>query len=426
MATLSAENPAISQPIQKSERIDVVDILRGFALFGILVINITVFAGAIPLLNQAGAPLDRIVNALILVFVESKFFTLFSFLFGIGFAIQLLRAERKAAESGQSDSKPFNRFFRRRLLFLGLFGAAHILFLWDGDILLLYAVVGLILMRFKNTPEPRLLHWFFGLLAVPLIFYTLILIGSVAIRLSPESATEIANLDKEFVAAFDQTATIQKYLTKSYFELIPERAVSYLGTSVLLITRIPTVFAMFVLGLYIGRSGLLYQLADQKPLLRRVRLYGLTIGLGIAVMIGIGSLFLPPFLAIVTGFFSQALAGPLTALGYAATVTLLVLNDTTRSRYAPLASYGRMALTNYILHSVICSLIFYGYGFGLAGKVSPLGTVIIAVFINLVLIGFSMLWLRFFSFGPLEWLWRSLNYQKLQPIRLKAAERNAE
>lgn len=416
-----AASVVTAQPIAQTERLDVVDIARGFALFGILIINITVFAspGTVPVLNQTGTWTDRLVGALLLTFVESKFFTLFSFLFGIGFAIQLLRAERKQTSS--ADENRFVTFFRRRLFFLGLFGVAHIVLLWEGDILLLYAVVGLLLIPFRKRSLKTIRRWIIGLIGVPLVLYTLLFLGSSIARFTP-AAGDLALADAEVITLFAEARVtgVATYSNPDAGAILTKRVGDYVTTTAfLLATRIPTVLAMFLLGLYIGRSGILYKLADHQPLLRRARSIGLIGGLGLGTLIGIGSLFLPPVTAFTTAFFNQALAGPLTAIGYASALVLLVQNSRNPALFAPLQAYGRMALTNYLLHSIICTTLYYGYGFGLVGKIPPVGNVLIAVIINVVLIGFSMLWLRWFTFGPMEWLWRSLNYQKIQPIRIQ-------
>jgi uncharacterized protein len=410
---MAAMTEARYAPTQVRERIDALDSTRGFALFGILLINIVAFStpGTLPFLTSGEQPADRILLAAILVLVESKFFTLFSLLFGMGFALQWLKAEQKGT--------PFVPFFRRRLFFLGVFGVLHILLLWEGDILLLYALVGLLLIPFRNAQPRTLRRWIIGLIAIPTILYALLLAGLLTARAVPDLGREIAQADAEIVTTFVQEAqtSATAYDTGSYGEILVKRLESVPTTAIVLITRVPTVLAMFMIGLYCGKTGILTSLGDHAPLLRRVRRIGLGVGLIVALLVGAASLLAPPTVAFVAAFFNQALAGPFTALGYGAAFVLATLYRPELPFVAPLAAYGRMALTNYLLHSVICTTLFYGYGFALIGDVSRLGALGIVLVIHLVLIAFSMLWLRRFRYGPMEWLWRSLNYGRVQPLR---------
>jgi uncharacterized protein len=395
------------------ERLWFLDALRGFALVGILLINSLAFAspGTFPFLS-AGEPWpERLVLVVLLVFVESKFFTVFSLLFGTGFALQFLKAER--------NGKTVVPFFRRRLFFLGIFGIAHIILLWEGDILLLYALVGLLMIPFRNMAPGRLLRWASGLLLVPTLFFSLALAGIVVARAFPESGQALRDVDAEIVQVFAESRieATNIYGGDRYQVIMGQRLQGFAVTGFLLLTRVPTVLAMFLLGLYAGKIGLVNNLSAFQPLLQRLRLWGLTLGLGSAVVIGLGSLVLPPTLIFVVAFFNQTLAGPLTALGYAAAVALATQQPGRERGFQPLIAYGRMALTNYLLQSVIFTTLFYGYGFGLVGSVSRVGVLALAIVVNLILIGLSLLWLRMFQYGPMEWLWRSLNYGRLQRIR---------
>lgn len=389
-----------------TERIDALDSTRGFALVGILFVNMLVFAtpGTLPFLTVGQPPEDRLLLAAIMVFIESKFFSLFSLLFGMGFGLQWLKAEHKGTA--------FVPFFRRRLFFLGIFGLLHILLLWEGDILLLYALVGLLLIPFRNAQPKTLRRWIIGLIGVPVVLYSVVFVGLLIARSLPDVGAEIARADVEIVQRFNEAAqtTSATYDTGSYGELLSLRLGSAIGTAFLLTTRVPTVLAMFLVGLYCGKTGILTNLAQHIPLLRRVRLIGLTVGLSISLAIGIATLIAPPTVTFIAAFFNQALAGPLLGLGYGAAFVLFALNPASRPLTRPLAAYGRMALTNYLLQSVIATTLFYGYGGALIGDVTRWGAMGIAVAIHVFLIILSMVWLRTFRYGPMEWLWRTLSY----------------
>ena len=410
--------PAVAAPTSRGDRIVVIDVLRGFALCGILLIHVPVFSrpGAPPGLNFTnmnfdGAFYNELVLYALIWLVEGKFFSLFSALFGVGFALQWQRAQAK--------NRPFVPLFRRRLFFLGLFGAAHIVLLWEGDILLLYAVVGLLLIPFREAPNRKLLRWALGLLIVPLIFYALAFMGLALARLDAASAALLRAGEIQFVAEFSlaRNEVIRRYASADVGYTILQRTLAYVQNTALLLTRVPPVLAMFLLGFYVGKRDILQNVEEYLPLLRRVRTWGLVGGLITGLLVMLAYSELRPFAALTSLAFNQVLAGPLLAFGYAAALILLVRRGSWAARLQPLAAYGRMALTVYLSQSAICALLFYGYGFGLVLDVPPLQAVGLALVINAVLIAFAVQWLKHFRYGPLEWLWRSLTYGQMQRFR---------
>jgi uncharacterized protein len=412
-----AQPAAAAGPIAAAERIEVVDILRGFALFGILLINITAFKapGAPPGFGSEGGIVDRSVILAILLLVESKFFTLFSFLFGLGFSIQLLRAQARGV--------PFVPRFARRLLALLAFGVAHIVLLWDGDILVLYTLVGFVLLLFRNRSPRALLTWVALLLLVPLLLLTAGLGTLELLRVTPPYAARIGEAEGAFLTGLAQlrAEAIAGYGGGTYREILVRRVVDYGGVFPLLLSRVPSVLAMFLLGLYVGKRGILQRVDEHVPLLRRVRLWGLGLGLLASLLVVVALTQLRPLSALVALLFNQALAGPILSLGYAATLVTLARRPGWGRRLAPLAATGRLALTNYLAQSLVCTTLFYGYGLGLAGRVGAAAGVLLAIGIYALQIAFSLWWLRRFQFGPLEWLWRSLTYGRPQPLRRPAA-----
>ena len=359
-----------------------------------------------------GSPPDPLgwFTTLSLIFLaESKFFTLFSLLFGLGFAIQLMRAEGSPGD--------FTRRFSRRLVILALFGLAHILFLWEGDILLLYALVGSLLFAFRQSKETTLRRWVFWLWLIPTLLF---LFGFTALQVArqlPTTGPQLAEADLAFTQFFItlRANTVERYQAASYGETITLRLENYSQTIPVLISRIPTVLGMFLLGLYIGKRGILANITEHLALLRGVQRWGLLIGLMGSLVITTAFALLPSISALAVFFFNQTF-GPILALGYAATLILLARQPRWHQRLTPLAAAGRMALTNYLMQSVICTLIFNGYGLGLVGQVSaPLG-VLLAIVIYTLQIMVSQWWLQRFQYGPLEWLWRSLTYGKLQSM----------
>jgi uncharacterized protein len=406
------------QAVSLKERVDSVDILRGFALFGILLINITAFKspGTPPGLVFEGSWWDRVYLYGIITFIDSKFFTLFSFLFGLGFSLQLFSAERQGAN--------FIRRFSRRLVALALFGVLHIILFWDGDILLLYAIVGFILLFFRNASPKTLRRWAVGLLVSVSAFFLLVFTGlQVASRL-PATKAGLESTNKEFAQVFTKESEVTNRfnLTASYGELLQKRVTGYGTTFLLLFTRIPTVLAMFLLGLYVGRRDILRNIDAHLRLLRSVRFWGWVIGLPLSLIITFGYTNLPPLYGLSVLFFNQTFAGPILSMAYAATLLLLLRRESWQRLLRPLAFSGRMALTNYLSQSLVCALLFNGFGLGLIAKVTPVVSFLIVVALYTLQILLSRLWLKYFCFGPLEWLWRCITYGQWQPIRYQVSK----
>jgi uncharacterized protein len=177
-----------------------------------------------------------------------------------------------------------------------------------------------------------------------------------------------------------------------------------------MLTRVPTVLAMFLLGLYLGKEGILNDVPGHRDLLRAVRFWGLGLGLPASLLVTLGYALLPPSSAMVALAFDQALAGPILSLGYGAALTLWAQTPAVQRLLRPMAMTGRMALTNYLLQSLFGTVLFAGDGLGLAGKVSPTVAIALAAAIFSAQMALSCWWLAHFRFGPMEWLWRTVTY----------------
>ncbi|NCV78123.1 MAG: DUF418 domain-containing protein, partial [Burkholderiaceae bacterium] len=283
---------------------------------------------------------DRALQDLILLFIESKFFTLFSLLFGIGFAIQIQSAEKQGSA--------FLPRISRRMAGLLLFGILHIVLLWDGDILVIYAITGTLLIAFRKTSFSRIRKWAIGLLAIPGVLVLVIFVYTLVARWTVAGAETFAKSDKSLAKEFANTEAIQKLLENGFIGGIGERINTYIELSPLLISRIPTVLAMFLIGLYLGRSYFIRVLPEKMEILKKVRFWGLTIGFTLMLLIVSGTKFLPTVSALVAIIEDQYLAGPILCLGYAAALTISFLNNPNRKIYRYFAKVGRMALTNYL------------------------------------------------------------------------------
>lgn len=397
----------------RGTRIEALDSLRGIAVGGILFANVLVFFGLFLRPPDMGAGLpgsafDGIALFLLSVLVEGKFYSTFSLLFGIGFGLQLM----KAGDAGVIR-------FKRRLRILLVIGALHAVFIWAGDILMLYALLGLTLPWFARKPDAQLLKWVAGLLALHTALYLIALllwsIAGPATAVETGAATgEAAGIPPEIferIAAVGTGNLADAFIGNLLF--LAGRWMDLFATM-----RFPKVLGMFVLGLWLVRKGIVTAPADHVPVFRRWALIGLAIGLPANVLAAWAHTqweYLPPSLGGLAGVAGQAIGFPLQAIGYSSVVLLMALAGARLARlFAPL---GRMALTNYLMHSIICVVLSYGFGFGLWWRVSVTTTMAIAAGIVLVQIPLSAWWLSRFRFGPAEWVWRRLTYGAPLPMR---------
>jgi uncharacterized protein len=319
-------------------------------------------------------------------------------LFGIGFALQFNRAKAK----GQNPI----RFFPRRLLILFLFGVLHSILLWDGDILTVYAMMGLVLLFFRESSTRRLFVVAITLLVVATILLA-VLFPYIAAMQDPTSPIHAEYADEMNYAQ-------EIFASGSYWDVVRLRATQIFDsvTGIWLLQGL-SVLAFFLIGLYIGRAQILENIPQHRGLLTTTLIVGLISG----VIFNLGFIFTDNPLLVSLSF---TLGAPAFSFAYASAFCLLSLQDGWSERLAPLANIGRMSLTNYLMHSLICSFIFYGYGLGLAGKISIAAGLALTFVIYILQIFLSTWWLKRFRFGPMEWLWRSLTYKKWQPIRKKA------
>lgn len=396
-------------------RIGLLDSLRGFALFGIVIINgmsIMSAPGSPPAVFTDIAPAERALQEIVLFLIESKFFTIFSLLFGIGFAIQMGSAQRAGDD--------FTARILRRFGALFLFGFAHVALLWDGDILMVYAVTGLLLLPFRDRRTMTILRWVAGLLIVPTVAVIAALVVTTLIR-SGASLDPLAAADAEFANALTDPAAAAELARSGYFALVPSRLSEYAAVVPLLLSRVPTVLAMFLLGLLIGRSDFLRTLDRRRDLLKRTTAIGLGAGSAVMLLIVVLTRTLPPLSAIIALLLDQYLAGPLMALGYAAGIALLYSCGRGMRLWRLLAPVGRMALTNYLMQSLMLTFFAFGWGLGLAGQWSGYSVLALCVGIFAVQILYSRIWLTRFDYGPMEWLWRCITYWRLVPLRTRPA-----
>ena len=397
-----------------NSRVDVLDSLRAFALSGILVINamsILAVTGSTPAFTVKIPAGERALQDLILFAVESKFFTLFSLLFGVSFAIQIGSAKRQGVA--------FLPRISRRLATLLLFGLAHIFFLWDGDILVIYALSGALLVTMRHLSDRAIRRWIVSLLAAPASLVLVGFIWTLAARLTPAGAKSLAASDATIVSSFADTTATQELLKATWLGGGVARLHTYLELLPLLLSRIPTVLAMFLLGLAIGRGDFLGAIGEKSGVLKVVAVRALISGAAVMGLILAATKFLPPTSALIAIIEDQYIAGPLLCIGYASAFVLAHRARPDARFFRVLMPMGRMALTNYLLQSLVLAWVSYGWGLGLALSLNGYQVLVLSVGLFCAQLLLSRVWLSAFHYGPCEWLWRCATYRRWMALRLR-------
>lgn len=396
-------------PLTPKERIVILDILRGFAILGIFIANLGFLTG----FNfQPSETKEAITTGaghvglfLMKLLVDGKFYSIFSFLFGIGFAVQMMRAEAKGG--------PFLPLYLKRIFFLFLFGVIHIM-IWPGDILTVYAITALFLIPFKWLSNKIVIIVAIILLLSPILFYSLMLATGFVIG---GFLFDAAGSFGAYLKAMGPAQSIQSGGMKDVV-LSNLTGVMYRYGDLFFSSRWPKVLGMFLLGFWFGRKEIFSNVQMHLALFRRV-----LIGCGIAgfmaclamalleeqhstLPLSINGLYIT--IAYAAGVHTLALA-------YIAGLTLLYHHNKAATFLAWLAPAGRMALTNYLAQSLIGVFVFYNIGLGY-GPVGPVTWIPFGVTVFALQVLFSHWWLSKFRFGPVEWLWRSLTYGKWQPM----------
>ncbi len=411
---------AVVTPTTASQREPILDVLRGFALLGILLVNISLMRGSdlygafIGEFPDPTEGIDRVVDVAVSWFAAGKFVSSFSILFGVGAGLIVGRA----LAAGRSP----RRLLARRYAWLLLFGLAHMILLFPGDILFVYGVTGMVLLGFVNVRPTVALWWSAGLLGV----VTAVTAGFAALRAVFEGMAGDVDPDDPFMTAFEsfsvtrQEQAVTAFTEGSYLEVIVVHAWQSLFIQVGQLFVIPWILGLFLFGFAVTRVGISLDLAGHRAALRRAAIVGLGLGIPVNAVLGLvdpltlisgggGSLNAGLLVAMTV---AQQAGAPLLAIGYLAGLALLSLRIGT---IRPLAAVGRMALSAYLTQSLLALLVFAG--FRQYDQLSSATSMLVVVGIWVVLLVVCPLWLRAFRFGPAEWLWRSLTYGRRQPLR---------
>ena len=404
-------------PVRQPQRIASLDVLRGFALFGILVVNIQAFAMVSAAYMNPTAFGDfhganRLVWLLAHTFFEQKFITLFSMLFGAGMVLMTTRAE----SSGRSGLATHFR----RMLWLILFGLLHAYLLWYGDILVWYGLCGMVVVWFRRM-RPRVLIGL-GLLSVA-VASLLSLLSGWAIAYWPDD--QWAEFQEKWQPSAATVAAELEAYRGGWLDQMTHRAGTAweFQTLVFLSWGLWRAGGVMLIGMALFKLGVLSAERSGRFYLGLAAI-GFLVGVPI-VLEGVRQQFAHGWGVRYAFFFGSQYnywASLLVSLGWIGVVMWICQTAALPSLRRGLAAVGQMALTNYLLQTIVCTTIFYGHGLGWFGWVERIGQLAIVVLVYTGQVLFSMVWLRSLRFGPLEWLWRSLTYGRRQPLLRRTGE----
>lgn len=412
LPTIMMETKNIA-PVNASGRYIILDALRGFALFGICLANypefsLYTFQPASVVADMPTAGIDRIIRFLQYVFIDGKFYTLFSLLFGIGFSIIISNAGRRGTDG--------YRIFYRRMAVLLLIGFLHLMLIWSGDILLLYALLGMLLPLFRNCSGRTVCVTAAVLLLLP------VAVDAVAGVAGIELAAPAVDMQWRYCGLYgitgenfgvwlrdaDNYGQVLRFLVQGAWERMSE----FIDGN-----RYFKVMGLFLVGFQIGRNRLYADLDSHVSLLRKTAVLGFAAGLPLSLLYAWSAVNGHPAGRVCHTLFYTLSVYPM-GMAYAAGLSLCYLRHRDGGLWKFLAAPGRMALSNYIGQSLAGMFLFYGIGLGLGAGTGLVWTELIAAAVFLFQAGFSALWLSFFRYGPLEWGWRMLTYMKwLPPVR---------
>ena len=393
-------------PVLKKNRVEILDVIRGFAIFGIIIANIQSWSGYKFMPFEVMEHLsyydyNQSIKYFFMFFVDTKFYTLFSLLFGIGFYIQFNRQ--------RENQEPFMKTYRKRLWFLILFGAIHSFF-WSGDILMIYGLIGLVFVFFRNL-QPSIIFklsiffyfiWIIYEVIFALYFPHFMDIQATAYKTYPDiSSIELTSIFQHG-NLMDVLQVNLHNLYYRYIDLIPSG-------------RLTKLLGLFLFGFYLMSINYFTTYARSTKLL------------AIYFTLGIILIYLSTIVGGNMGKFSTnltdvnfkiiAATGQIfLSLSYIHILAILDEKAFFKKFFHLFAYVGRMSFTNYLMHTLFGYLVFYPFFGGLYGTMGIVEISILAILFYTFQIAFSYMWLKHFSFGPLEWLWRCLTYSKIFPI----------
>lgn len=395
-----------------TDRTHLLDALRGFALLGVVwsnyaVLSLWMFMAPDARAAMPGAFLDMPFEAFHTILIDGKFYSIFSLLFGIGFGFFLAKG-----------NDGLLRFYRRMFILL-LIGWLHLRYLWAGDILFLYALLGLLLPLFRGLSERALLVVAASLILSPIAIDAAVVLTNARFDPAGPFIRWLETSDARY-----GNPTVEAFLALpdgSWKDLMHANARGWLFRFVHLVesNRLPKVLGLFLIGLWVSRRKLFTDVEAHASLLKRVCIAGFALGIPFSVLMwwAEGNVGYPPEPASLVRTTSYALGVVPLALAYASGFALLWRNEECRSWLLMLAPMGRMALTNYLMQTIIALALFTGVGLGWGTRVSVVSFEALSLAVFIVQVLWSRWWLARFQYGPFEWAWRSLTYGKVMAMR---------
>ncbi|MGG3738247.1 DUF418 domain-containing protein [Aeribacillus pallidus] len=386
------------KPLQTNERILSLDVIRGMSLLGIFLVNILSFHSPIMYTNpyewwDYG---DSKVFRWIDILVQGSFYPLFAMMFGMGLYMLYERSIKRGV--------PFYSIATRRLLMMLLIGILHVTFVWFGDILITYALIGLFTILFIKV-SPKALLWTSGLLFFlinGLLFVSLYGVSLV----NPYKVTIWTDIE-------NVKQSIEVYTTGSFMEITRQRWMDwyYVNGPQSIIMLVSTIFPFMLFGAAVGKYRWVEKVVEWRTHWGITSIICMTIGF---------LLKMTPYVFegnYVWMYVQDIFGGPILAIGYGAFIVWMVSFKPIHRFGHPFAATGKMSLTNYLTQSIVSSIIFYSYGLGLYGNVSLSTCVFIVISIYLMQVVASEWWLWKFQRGPMEWLWRLVTYRQRIPLK---------
>lgn len=401
------------------------DALRGIAILGIFIINLAslTWYSADQLPGGIYSAYDETMLFLQHWFIEGKFYSIFSLLFGWGLALQMKRSQGH----GKMVVAPL---IKRRLLFMFALGLIHLVFIWPGDIVAFYALVAWLLVPFINQTPRKLVLMGVVCVLMPILLYWLKMNYPVFKAPSDFLFSMLDRMDQYFFGfsgpeASEKFVDLFKKGRLIDFLIFNFEGLFWRFGDLFFQSRIFKVLGMFMVGFALGKSGYFSHLMLNPRILWWIAGIGFLVGLPYNYMLAVIMRDLPDtyYTLQPEGLWRTVVYAvgvvPL-ALAYVASLALFFGTRIGHKVLMRVAPVGKMAFTNYISHSVVCVIIFFGVGLGYMGMLGPVAWTLFAVVIYAAQIVFSTLWLKKFEYGPLEWVWRSLTYGRIQPIVKKS------
>ena len=397
------------------------DAMRGFAVMGILAMNIISFAMPewayiTPAAYGGDSLADQIAWFFAFIFIDGKMRGLFSLLFGASLMLVIDRATDKGESAAQVHY--------RRMAWLAVFGLAHYFFIWFGDILFLYAVVGMVAFCFRDWPPVKLIKTAFAIFAIGMLLWGVQFVGLQYwqyLATQPSAGAEMARTYREMMAdpSFDLNPAPEIALYHgSYGQIVADKFNDWAAPIMTLLQSICETLPLMMVGMAMNKSGFItggWDAAYYRRLAVLLVPLGLLLTGGLAAWMIMARFDRVTALAIF--FFWGAIPRIMLTVGYAAALILIVQRYQNHQMLARIAATGRAAFSNYLGTSIVMTTIFYGYGFGLFGHVGRAELWVFVLGAWAVMLLWSKPWLMKFHYGPLEWLWRSLARGQMQTMR---------